>query len=108
MSIRKYFFMSLALAILAVGLQGAALRQFSRSSQTIARGVGLPVQERTALRIEADRYVSRGGVVGYIGLAFALASIGFVIVSARRHAPAWRSLTFALLGFYVILQFVLV
>jgi hypothetical protein len=99
---------SLALAIVAVGLHLTALGQFSRGAQTIARAVTLSESERVAARQEASRCSGRGAVIGYTGLAFALASIGFVIASARRHEPAWRSLTFALLGFYVILQFVLV
>jgi hypothetical protein len=108
MSIRRFFFMSLALAVLAVGLHLAALGQFGRGSQTIARAVTLSESERTAARLEAGRYTSRGGVILYVGYAVALSSIGFLIASARKHEPAWRLLTIALLGFYVMLQFVLV
>ena len=59
-------------------------------------------------RAEASRYSNRGGVINYVGLLFAVASVGFVGLSARRHEPAWRSLTLALLFFYMMLQFTLV
>jgi len=116
MSRRRFFFVSLALAVIAIGLQFTALGQFGHGPEAIAReikrasvrGVSLSEQERTALKVEASRYSSRGIVIGCMGLAFALASIGFVVASARRHEPAWRSLTFALLFFYVMLQFMLV
>ena|SRR5436189_5317764 len=108
MSIRRLFLVSLALAVLAIGVHGAALRQFSRGASTIARAVTLSEFDRAAARLEADRCTSRGGAVLHIGYAFALASVGFVVASARRHEPAWRSVTIGLLMFYVMLQFVLV
>ena len=108
MSGRRFFFISLAAAVLAVGLQGAALRQYSRGAQTIAFAVKSSESARREAKAEADRIASRGEVIAYAGIAVALASIGFVIASARRREPAWRSLTFALLCFYVMLHFTLV
>jgi hypothetical protein len=108
MSIRRFFFVSLALAVLAVGLHLVALGQFSRGSQIIARAVTSSEAERSGARLEAARYASRGGVILYGGYALALASVGFVVASARRHEPAWHSLTISLLIFYVMMQFVLV
>jgi hypothetical protein len=80
MSIRRFFFVSLALAVLAIGLHFAALGQFSRGSWTIARAVTLSDSDRSAARLEARRYTSRGGVILYGGYALALSSVGFVIV----------------------------
>ena len=108
MSIRRFFLVSLALAVLAVGVHGVALRQFSRGAQTIARAVALSESERAAAGIEAHRYTSDGGAILFVGYALALVSVGFVVASARRHEPAWRSLTIGLLMFYVMLQFVVV
>ena len=108
MSIRRFFFVSFALAVVAVGLHFAALGQFSRGAQTIARAVTLSESERGAARLQAHGYSDRGAIIYYVGLVFALASLSFLIASARKHEPAWRSLTFALLAFYVMIQFVLV
>ena len=108
MSIRKFFLVSLALAAVAVGLHLTALGQFSRGLSQRARAVTVPESERPALKAEASRYSSRGTVIGYVGLAFALSSVGFLVASARRHERAWRSVTFAVLFIYLMLQFVLV
>jgi hypothetical protein len=106
MSIRRFFFASLALAVIGVGLHLTALKQYSCGAYAIAQAATLSDSELLAARLDASRLSSRGAVVSSIGLAFAFASVGFVIVSARKHEPAWRSLTLGLLGFYVILQFI--
>ena len=107
MNMRRFFLVSLGLAVLAVGFDMAALSQYSRGARVYARAVVLPESERVAAKSEAQTYRSRGTVVSLVGLAFALASLVFVIVSARKHEPAWRSVTVALLVFYVMLQFAL-
>ena len=66
-----------------------------------------PGNDRGAAEIEAQAYRSRGTVISVVGLIFALASLLSAIASARKHEPAWRSVTFALLIFYVMLQFAL-
>ena len=108
MKMRKFFLVSLALVVVAVGLHLTAMSQISQGLLIGARAVTLPESERAAARVETSRFFSRGSVIGYIGLLFALASVAFVVVSARRHEPVWRSLTFALLIFYVILLFTLI
>ena len=108
MNIRRFFLISLALVVLAIVAHCAALRDFSRGTSTMARAVTLSASERATARLDADRYSNRGGVILYVGYALALFSVGFVVVSARRHEPAWRSLTISLLIFYGMMQFVLV
>ena len=108
MSIRKFFLVSLALAAVAVGLQLTALGQFGRGISQRAHAVTVPESERPALKAEANRYSSRGTVIDYVGFAFALSSVGFLVASARRHERAWRSVTFALLLFYLMQRFILV
>ena len=98
----------MALVIIAVGLHLTALSQVSRGLHISARAVTLSESERAAARVEASSYSTRGAVIGYIGFAFALASVGFVIASARRHEPARRSVIVALQVCYVMLQFLLV
>jgi hypothetical protein len=107
MNIRRFFLVSLGLAVLAVGFDMVGMSQYSRGAGVEARAVVLPESDRMAAKMEAQTYRSRGTVISVVGLVFALASLVFVIVSARKHEPAWRSVTFALLGFYVMLQFAL-
>ena len=102
---RRYFIASLVLAILAVGLDMAGMSQYSHGGSIIARSVLLPTAERVAAKLEAQMYRSRGTFVSVVGLALALVSLVFVIGSSRKHEPAWRSATYALLIFYVLLQF---
>jgi hypothetical protein len=99
MNIRRFFFVSLGLAVLAVGLDMAGMSQYSRGARVIARAVVLPESERMTAKMEAQAYRNRGTVISVVGLAFALASLAFVVVSARKPEPAWRSVTFALLIF---------
>ena len=99
--------MSLGLAVLAIGFDMTAMSQYSRGARVFVRAVVLPESEREVAKSEAQTYRSRGTVISVMGLAFALASLVFVIASARKHEPAWRSVTFALLIFYVMLQFAL-
>ena len=105
MNIRRFFLISLASAILAVGLDITGLSLYSRGTSTIARAVVLSESERAVARSEARVHRSRGTVVSLVGFVFALASLALVIISAWKEEPAWRSLTVALLFFYVILQF---
>jgi len=107
MHIRRFFLLSLGLAVLAVGFDMAGMLQYSRGARVIARAVMLPESERVAAKAQAQIYRSRGTVISVVGLALALVSLVSVIVSARKHEPAWHSVTFALLIFYVMLQFAL-
>ena len=107
MHIRRYFLWSLMLAIFAVGFDMTAMSQYSRGARVIARSVALPESERIAAKSLAQTCRERGTVVSIVGLSLALTSLGFVIVSARKHEPAWRSVTVALLTFNVLLQFAL-
>ena len=108
MNMRKFFLVSLGLAVLAVGLEMVAMSQYSRGARVIARAVILPESESAVAKSEAQTIRSRGTVVSLVGLGFALASFVLLIVSARRHEPASRSVIFALLVVYVMLQFLLI
>src|SRR5438094_9739557 len=105
MSTRRFFLLSLSLAILAVGLHLTAMSQTSRGLR-IRASVTAPESYRTTARAVASTYSSRGAVLSYIGLCFALASAAFVAVSARKHEPARRVVVFGLLVCYIMLPFV--
>ena len=108
MNIRRFFFASVVLAILAIGLHLAGMSQVSRGVQIRAHAVILAESDRAAAKVEASRFSNRGVVLGYVGVPFALASVGFAVASARRREPARRSIVLGLLICYVMLQFVLV
>jgi hypothetical protein len=103
----RFFLLSLSLAILAVGLHLAALSQAS-SGLRIRAGAKAPASYRATAKAVASSYSRRSTVLGYIGFAFALASVAFVVASARKHEPAQRVVVFGVLVFYVMLQFVLI
>ena len=105
MNIRRFFIASLGLAVIALGLHVAALSQYSHGARVVARSVTQPESERAITKLDARAYRERGSVVAIAGLVFALASLVFVVLSARRHEPAWRSVTVAFLVLYVLLQF---
>jgi hypothetical protein len=96
---------SLVLAGFAIGLELAAQAQFARGVGIVARSVVLPESQRLPARSQSKIYRARGTAVAIVGFGFALAASGFVVASARKHEPAWRSVTVALLVFYVMLQF---
>ena len=106
MSIRKFFFVSLALGIVSVSLHLTAMSEISRGVQITARAATVLEPDRGVVRADARRHFSRGAILGDIGLAFALASVGFVATSARKREPARRSMILGLLLCYVLLRFV--
>jgi hypothetical protein len=105
MNMRRYFIVSLVLAILAVGLDMAAMLPYSRGGREIVPSAFLPTGERVTAKLEAQKYRSRGTFVSLVGLALALASLVFVIGSLRKGEPAWRSATYALLIFMYYCSF---
>ena len=107
MSIRRFFFVSLALAVVAVVLHLTALVQLGRTFLRTIISAGLEAgQKQSVMRVVASSPLSRGAISYYLGIAFALGSVVFAVASARRHEPADRSATVALLVCYVMLQFV--
>lgn len=108
MKMRSFFMASLALAVIAVGLHAAALSQYGQAARSIASAITQPESaesERAAAKQAGRVYRERGDTMAIIGLGIALASLALVVVSGRRHEPAWRSITVALLVFYLLLQF---
>jgi hypothetical protein len=107
MSVRKFFLLSLSLAIFAVVLQLTAMLQTALGLR-IRVSTTAPESYRIAAKTMASGYSSRGAMLGYLGLGFALASVGCLIASVRRNEPAHRVVAFGMLICYVMLQFVLI
>ncbi len=108
MRAQRLFIASLLLAVLAVAVQFQAMNQTGLGIQAIAKAARLPQAERDAARSLARRQIEQGAFIQRIGALIATVSAGFVLASGRKQEPAWRSLTFATLGFYVLTQFLLV
>lgn len=108
MRTRRFVFVSLALALVAVGVHLTSLAQIGHSTRIRARTATVAEPERVVLRAQATGYSHRGAAFGWAGLAVALASVGFVVTSARKREPARRSITIVLLALYVMLLLVMV
>jgi hypothetical protein len=105
----RFCLMSLLLVMLAVGVHGGALRDWSRSARVRAQAVSVTHELRAEMRAEADRFSHRGSALYVVGICLAAAGAASLIVSFRRRERApWRAVPVALLVFYVIFQFVMV
>jgi len=98
----KFFLLSLSFAILAVSLQLTGMSQTSRGLRIRVQETA-PESYRETARALASSYFSRGAVLSYIGLAFAVASVAFLVASTCKHEPARRVAVFGVLFFYVML-----
>ncbi len=106
MAAKPRFLISLALAMLAICLHATSLSQFGRATRITAQKLTAAEPQRAALESQAAGSISHGSVLDYFAQAVALASVVMVVASARKHEPARRSVTLALLLVYVLIQFV--
>jgi hypothetical protein len=98
----RFCLFSLILVILAVAVQGGALRDWSRNGQIRAQAVSAAPEKIGALRAEADWFSHRGSVLYMIGLCLAVAALASLVASFRRHEPAhWHSVPVAPLALYL-------
>jgi len=106
---RAFCIASLVLVAFALSCDLAAKSQYSQSMSLRARSVTATVEQKQQMRVESEQHTSRGGVFGLSGLCLAVSSLVCLVISFRRHEPAWwRSVPVALLGVYLMLQFMLV
>ena len=109
MSTARFCLLSLLLVIVAIGVHGGALREWSRNASMRAKAVSATQEQRAVTHAEADRISRRGSALCVVGLCFAVASAVSLFVSSRRREPTpWRVVPVALLIFYVLFQFVMV
>jgi hypothetical protein len=106
---RAFCFASLVLVALALCLDFVAQGQVSKANSLRAHSVTVSAEQRQQMRAEALPYVIRSAVSGFSGLCLAVLSLVCLVVSFRRHEPAWfRSVPVALLIVYLMLLFSLV
>jgi hypothetical protein len=106
---RAFCFASLVLVAFALCADFGAKCQFSQGISLRAHSVTASPEQKQQMRVEATSFVKRGAVFGLFGLCLAVSSLVCLVVSFRRHEPAWwRSVPIALLVVYLMLQFTLV
>ncbi|MEI8289705.1 MAG: hypothetical protein WCH99_09535 [Verrucomicrobiota bacterium] len=106
---RAFCIASLVLVAFALCSDFTAKSQYSASKFLLARSVTATIKQKQQMRAESEQHTNRGGVFGFVGLFFAVSSLICLVISFRRHEPAWwRSIPVALLGVYLMLQFMLV
>ena len=104
----KYFYMALAMAVVAVAIQLASMSEAGRSLELRATAVSLPEARRALARREAETHSEQAGILAYVGFAIAAFSIASSVASARRREPARRIVIIGLLASYALLQCVLI
>jgi hypothetical protein len=109
MKTRAFCFASLVLVVFALCVDLGAKGQFSQGMSLRAHSVTASPEQRQQMRSEATSFETRSVVFGLFGLCLAVSSLVCLVVSFRRHEPAWwRSVPVALLVVYLLLQFTLV
>lgn len=99
---------SLILVILAVGLHMGALSHVSRATSLEAQSVIVAPQQRLQMRAQADRYLSRGMILVFVGLGCAASSLACLVISFCRHESGPGIFAIGLMIVYAMLQFVMV
>jgi hypothetical protein len=106
---RAFCFASLVLVAFALCVDFGAKSQFSKGIGLRAHSVTASPEQQQRMRVDAASFVKRGAAFGLFGLCLAVSSLVCLVVSFRRHEPAWwRSVPVALLVVYLMLQFMLV
>ncbi len=105
---RKFYFIALVLALLALTSQYVSMAKIAAKSKMTAKALTLPEDQRNQLKMEAHDQTQIGKVVWIAGIGFAISATVFSRQSTRRGEPVSQVGPVALLGFYVISQFILV
>jgi hypothetical protein len=100
-----YWLISLAFVAVAISVQGVAFHEVSQAARLRARATFAAEDQKGLMKAKANEFAVRAGIIVAVGLISAIGSLVCVVISSRKHEPAWRSVPFALLIFYVLLQF---
>jgi hypothetical protein len=107
MGSKKYVIISVLLAVCAISLDSVARGYYSRSAVVIARAL-VAKGDMAAAGVESRWLVRRGRIFQYIGVACAVLGLLSWLRPEVQRRPGWRVIPFALLIFYLLLQFVIV
>jgi hypothetical protein len=108
MKSRRFYIVSLILAVLALSAQLWAMGFASRSLHMRARAITGPPAQKAQRLAEAKEHSRQFPFYYSAGWAFALGSVALVVVSSRKREPISRSIPVGLLAGYVLLQFCLI
>jgi hypothetical protein len=104
MSTRKFFTLATLSVLLALACHFITLRYAGRSAQLFRESMQRP-NDAESLRVERASVSRHVYVALWSGVALAVASVGFTILSHRADESAPRSLVIMLLCFYGLLHF---
>jgi hypothetical protein len=100
---------ALLLILLALGLDCLGKSRVSAGLSLRAHSITLPADRKAAMQAQARCQSNLGTGLAVAGLIPAVASAACVVLAVgRRERARWRSAVFALLGCYLLLQFVLI
>jgi hypothetical protein len=106
--VKVLWVISLVLIVGALGLHITALRAAGNGAMAMSRIMAINVEDQEQARAEARRFARRADaflLAGWIAAGLSIVSLFF---SSRRAEPAPRSVVYALLALYAILQFAVV
>jgi hypothetical protein len=104
---KKYFIISVVLAVCAVCFDSFAKAYYSRS--TVVRAKAIAAQRDMAqARVESSELLRRGHIFQYTGVACAVLSFLLWLKPEVQRRAGWRVIPLVLLIFYLLLQFVMV
>ncbi|HUW17869.1 MAG TPA: hypothetical protein VMW16_01040 [Sedimentisphaerales bacterium] len=108
MAKRKYLILFLVLVICALGSDLVSKGCCAKSTYFLARSATVAESEKAQAKMKHEELLRKGLIFGYLGLGLAVLSFIFWVgAEGYREAP-WRVLLPLLLGFYLLLQFVMV
>ncbi|MHC4623247.1 MAG: hypothetical protein ACYS4W_05025 [Planctomycetota bacterium] len=105
---RKYLILSFALVILALANHLVGTAYCSKSTLFLARSYTVAESEKAEAKMKHEEFLRRGLIFGYLGLGLAVLSLIFWLGAEGYREGPWRVLFPLLLGFYLLLQFVMV
>ncbi len=107
MKTRVCFWMAILLAVVTLTLHAVARDHRVAGSRLRAQSWTRAPAEQRRMLVEADVRMGFAKAYGYTGLAFMIASLGFVVSALLRHERGWYSIPIMLLLADVVLQMLL-
>ncbi|MHC4616518.1 MAG: hypothetical protein ACYTEQ_02060 [Planctomycetota bacterium] len=105
---RKYLILSFALVILALANHLVGTAYCIKSTHFLAMSATVAESEKSQAKMKHEEFLRKGLIFGYLGLGLAVLSFIFWIGAEGYREGPWRVLFPILLGFYLLLQFVMV